>query len=168
MAFFKSKYFIALFSFALGMSTTWVWMKVSAFQVYLSKDRKTLQEDFGTASSPHSFFEEIRRMQEQMMGAAGPGAMSLQEMSSMNLSENDAEYLVELPIDDRMNAKDFNVQVENGMLQIEGTLQSSEEGSSMVSNFSRSFPVPEDINTDLIQIDSAQGRVVVRLPKKKK
>lgn len=169
MAFFRSKFFIAVCSFVLGMGTTWLWMKKNAWQVSWSTDhafsRDAFEEPFPRSQS---LFDEIRRLQEQMMGGMGPaGSLGLQEMPPPRISESDTEYIVELSIDDRMDAKNFSVQVENGQLQIQGTLQSNDEGASMISNFSRTFPVPSDINADLIQLESARGKVIVHLPKRK-
>jgi HSP20 family protein len=91
---------------------------------------------------------------------------------SADISETDQEYLIraELPA---VKKEDVKVTFENGVITIEGERkQEKVEKNEKVhrtetfhGSFSRSFTLPDNINTDAIRCDSKDGVLTVHVPK---
>lgn len=168
MKFFKTRVFIATAAFLLG-----------AFSMWIVSHRGLTR--FGILMMPHeetrSPFDdpmrEMRRLQEEMgriMG--GPLPMERPDFEggfafgASDLKEEEDRYLLEIDLGG-LKPENFSVQIEGGQLFLEGELISDDQGSSVRSKIQRSFPVPEDVEADRIQIDSSGERLIVILPKRK-
>lgn len=91
---------------------------------------------------------------------------------SADISETDKEYLIraELPA---VKKEDVKVTVDGGMITIEGERKQDKEEKnekyhqieSFYGSFSRSFALPEDVNTDAIKCENKDGVLTVHLPK---
>ncbi|HRO68429.1 MAG TPA: Hsp20/alpha crystallin family protein [Pseudobdellovibrionaceae bacterium] len=174
MAFFKTRVFIATAFFILGMATNWLWMKKEAWHFMWSSGpvvgMPNMSDDPFSPFGRGSAFDEIRRMQEEMMRSFGrmedgfsSGALSF---SAPEITENEKEYRLEIALGGNLQAKNFSVQIERGQLQIQGALEDKTGGASVTSNFSRSFPVPDNVDGDRIQVENRNDRLVIHLPKK--
>jgi HSP20 family protein len=93
---------------------------------------------------------------------------------SADISESDKEYLIraELPA---VRKEDVRITVDNGMITISGERKHCEEEKkekfhrveSFHGSFSRSFSLPENVDTGTIQAESKDGIVTVHVPKLK-
>jgi HSP20 family protein len=89
-----------------------------------------------------------------------------------DISETDKEYLIraELPA---VKKEDVKVTVESGVITILGErkLEKVEKGEkvhrteSFYGNFSRSFSLPDNVDTDTIRCESKDGVLTVHVPK---
>lgn len=175
MAFFRTRVFIATAFFVLGMATCWLWMQKEAWHFMWSSGpvvgSQRIPDDPFSRFGQDSAFDEIRRMQEEMLksfgrmddGFSSSGALSF---SAPDITENEKEYRLEIALGGDVQAKNFSVQIERGQLQIQGTLEKKSGEASITSNFSRSFPVPDNVDGDRIQVENLNDRLVVHLPKK--
>ncbi|MBX3040209.1 MAG: Hsp20/alpha crystallin family protein [Bdellovibrionaceae bacterium] len=175
MAFFKTKVFIATAFFVLGMATCWLWMQKEAWHFVWSSGPVVgsphLSDDPFSNFGRGSAFDEIRRMQEEMFKSfagmdEGFSSSNAFSFSTPEITEDDKEYRLEIALGGNLQAKNFSVQIERGQLQIQGTLEDKTGGASITSNFSRSFPVPENVDGDGIQVENLKDRLVIHLPKK--
>ena len=104
---------------------------------------------------------------------AGDGETKFEWSPSADISETDKEYRIraELPA---VKKDDVKVSVEGGAITIQGERRQQKEDKSekyhrvetAYGSFTRSFVLPDDVNTDAIQCESKDGVLVVHLPKK--
>lgn len=166
MGFFRTKLFVAIVSFLAGM----------AFMLYLVK-RTYFHLVTGPMSPPvfmdpmEESLRNMRRLQEEMMkgmGGFGEDPMFQGGFSygGLELKNEGDHYTLEVDLRG-MRPDNFNVQVANGQLTVEGTLKGSEDDSSFSSRFQRSIPVPEDVDPGGIQMETKGDHVIVTLPKRR-
>jgi HSP20 family protein len=94
-------------------------------------------------------------------------------LPSTDISETDKEFLIraELPA---IKKEDVRVTAEDGMIRIEGERKQQSEQKderfhrmeSCYGSFSRSFSLPENINSTAIRCESRDGVLTVHIPKK--
>jgi HSP20 family protein len=92
---------------------------------------------------------------------------------SADISETDKEYLVraELPA---VRKEDVKVTLHGGMLTIEGERKQEKQGKaerfhsveSFYGSFSRSFSLPDNVDSANIKCESTDGVLTVHIPKK--
>ncbi len=92
---------------------------------------------------------------------------------SADISETDKEYLIraELPA---VKKDDVKVTIDRGVITIQGERKQEKEDKSekqhrierVYGSFTRSFSLPDNINTDAIRCDSKDGVLTVHVPKK--
>jgi HSP20 family protein len=93
---------------------------------------------------------------------------------STDISETDDEYLIraELPA---VKKEDVRVTADNGMLTIEGERKQTTENrnerfhrvESSYGSFTRSFSLPDNVDTDAIRCESRDGVLTIHVPKAK-
>ena len=91
---------------------------------------------------------------------------------STDISETDKEYLIraELPA---VKKEDVKVTVDGGMITIEGERKQEKEEKSekyhqvegFYGSFSRSFALPDNVNSEAIRCEDKDGVLTVHLPK---
>jgi len=89
-----------------------------------------------------------------------------------NIRETDEEYFIELDAPG-LSKKDFEVGVDNGVLEIKVEKEEEREREREdytrkefnYAAFYRSFTLPETVNTDKIEAEYENGILSVRLPK---
>src|SRR5690606_26687671 len=89
-----------------------------------------------------------------------------------NITETDKEYLIkaELP---EVKKEDVKITLEDGVITISGERKKEEEFKdaneirveSWYGSFSRSFALPDDVDTKAITAESKDGVLKVRVPK---
>lgn len=102
-----------------------------------------------------------------------PGDWKVSRMPSVNITEKDDAYMVELAVPG-MEKKDFKVEVVNNMLTISAEKEekkTEKEGDFTrkefsYNRFSRSFTLPENIKTDNIEAEYKDGILKIGIPKK--
>lgn len=161
MKFFRSKLFVALTSFFLGMLTSWAWISRGVhFEVTSHETQPT--------DPMQAYMHQMEKMMEdsRQLVPGLPMDDSALSMGIGDLVEKDDEYLIEVPIQGA-DQPSLNLQLERGRLTIEGDVVTSQSGATMRSHFQRSFMVPPDVDADKVQMDRKDGGVVIHLPKKK-
>lgn len=122
------------------------------------------------------FFSDIDRMFGNEMflmpmpwNRAGNG-----NMPAANLRENDKEFAIDLAVPG-MKRDDFEIEMENNILSIscqkEENINEEKEGYKRreynYSAFSRSFRLPEEVNSDKIKAQYDNGVLHITVPKAK-
>ena len=89
-----------------------------------------------------------------------------------DVTETDKEYLIkaELP---EVRKEDINVSVSNGFITLSGERKQEKEKKSrneiriesFYGSFSRTFPLPENVDTKAISAESKDGVLRIHLPK---
>lgn len=100
------------------------------------------------------------------------GESWISEIPAANIQEKENEYLIELAVPG-MKKEDFNLDVNNGILNIssrqESESEKTEDGFSRkefnYSAFSRSFTLPENVDEDEIKASYNDGILLLNLPK---
>jgi HSP20 family protein len=93
---------------------------------------------------------------------------------SVDISESQKEYLIRAALP-AVKKEDVEIVVEDGMLTVRGERCQEEEQKdekfhkveTYYGNFSRSFALPEAINTTEISADSKDGVLTIHVPKSK-
>ena len=91
-------------------------------------------------------------------------------MRSIQEPAGDLDQCAELPA---LKKKDVNVTVDSGILTIQGERKQQKEAKdekvnrveSFYGSFTRSFGLPENVNTDAIRCESTDGLITVHVPK---
>lgn len=145
-------------------------------------------DDFFGQSDP---FEEMKRMRKQMekhMQSFGTkdsrahnpfdswfsnkfGGGTINDISKR---EDDEYVYYDIKVDD-LNSTSINTKIENGYVTITGTVEkksgSSEQDSSaqsiFKSSFNRTFPLPENVDQNKMQMVPEKDMVVLKFPKTK-
>jgi HSP20 family protein len=109
----------------------------------------------------------------QRLGLGEGGRMVVEWSPSADISETEKEYLIraELPA---VKKEDVKVTLDQGMITISGERKQQKEDKtekyhrveSFQGTFSRSFSLPEDVDSAGIRCDSRDGVLTVHLPKK--
>jgi HSP20 family protein len=122
---------------------------------------------FFKALMPRSFAKWPR------LASGEEGEINLEWAPSANISETDKEYLVraELPA---VKKQDIKVTVDGGMITLAGERKQEKQEKtekfhrveSLYGSFSRSFSLPENVDTANIKCESNDGVLTVHIPKK--
>ncbi len=99
------------------------------------------------------------------------------ELPAVNISENDKEFKVELSVPG-YDKNDFKLEIEKNVLIIaankEVNKEEKDENEKVIrrefssSSFSRSFVIPENVDTENISAEQKDGVLKISLPKKEK
>ena len=109
-------------------------------------------------------FEEIRNMHQQMEKEFE----NIRGSSVYHISEREDQDYVYYDIKaEDLSFTNLNTKVESGYVTITGTLEKNESSgqSFFKTTFNRSFPLPENIDQDKMQMTSEKGVVVLKFPK---
>jgi HSP20 family protein len=93
---------------------------------------------------------------------------------SVDISETDEEYLIRATLP-AVKKEDVSVTVDDGLLTLSGERRQKEQQKdekfhkveSFYGNFSRSFALPDGVNSAAIRADSKDGVLTVHVPKSK-
>jgi len=126
-------------------------------------------------------FSEIDSLFNRMMphAARGPrlslednGGLTVEWSPSADISETDKEYLIraELP---GLKKDDVKLTLGDGVITIEGERKQQKEErnekfhrvESFYGSFSRSFALPENVNSELVRSEMKDGVLTVHIPK---
>jgi HSP20 family protein len=91
----------------------------------------------------------------------------------VDISENDAQYLVKADIPD-VAKEDIKVTVDNGVLTIQGERKQEQEEENkhfhrverFYDSFIRSFTLPDDADAASLKAAAQEGQLTVTIPKK--
>lgn len=128
---------------------------------------------------PFSDIDRIDRTFNRMMRRAFSGwprrtveGEAFEWSPSADISETDKEYLIraELPA---VKKEDVRVTVDGGMITIQGERRQQKEAKSekyhqvesLYGSFSRSFALPDEVNSKAIRCEDKDGVLTVHLPK---
>jgi len=150
----------------------------------LKEDKKPKRRSFfdsffggGDDFFGEEMFDQMDQMAEEMMKQMGPGMGGPTALGNGQLRRYEDESFVYLEfklghIDKNslnLQIKDGNVTVK-GQTKIENTTQ-NQFGSSTsisISSFHKTFPVPEDVKEEEVEVDHKEGALILKFPKKAK
>jgi HSP20 family protein len=117
--------------------------------------------------------DQVNRLLEDSIRGAGPNSSLTAWAPAVDIYETEGELVVtaDLP---GINEKDIDVRVENNMLTVRGErkLEKTINEDNMLrverayGSFSRSFSLPNTVNTEAIKADYHDGVLTVRMPKR--
>lgn len=116
------------------------------------------------------FFERYSRdLGSSRLSALGD---NVQWRPSADIVENGKEYTIKADLPE-VNKEDIDVKIENGVLTLSGERrvekstddEKQHRREAFYGRFSRSFALPEDVDTDKISADCKDGVLKVHLPK---
>lgn len=116
-------------------------------------------------------FEEMNRLQDHFLGGRGLAKQAFQVAVDIR-EEEDAFYVdAEVP---GLSADDIKVDVEKNVLTLSGERRVEKEETKdkyrrverQYGSFTRSFSLPETVDTEGISADLKNGVLELRLPKK--
>lgn len=98
---------------------------------------------------------------------------SVSWMPSVNIRERDEDYVIDLAVPG-MDKKDFNVEVDNGLLTVSGERkeENNEENEKVTrrefhyGSFSRSFTLPETANPETVKAAYKDGILTLTIAKR--
>jgi HSP20 family protein len=105
----------------------------------------------------------------------GDGAVTFAWSPSADISETDKEYLIRAALPG-IKREEVKVSLADSIITIEGerkqqkeeTLEKVHRVESFYGSFSRSFSLPENVDSDAIRCDSKDGILTVHIPKTEK
>lgn len=102
------------------------------------------------------------------LDSTNPWVGSYQHRPAVDIHEDDRGIHIHMDLA-RVKPEDVKVEVERGVLTISGHRELNQEGFHKVERFSgsysRSFQMPDDVDSDAIEAHYEHGVVVVTLPK---
>jgi HSP20 family protein len=117
--------------------------------------------------------DQVNRLLEDSIRGAGANSSLTAWAPAVDIYETESELVVtaDLP---GINEKDLDVRVENNMLTIRGErkLEKTVNEDNMLrverayGSFSRSFSLPNTVNTEAIKADYRDGVLTVKMPKR--
>jgi HSP20 family molecular chaperone IbpA len=122
-------------------------------------------------------FEEMRKMRQQMeKNMTGPfdswfshkfGGGSVNDITQR---EDDKFVYYDVKVPD-VNSTSIKTKVENGYITITGTVEKKNESSQgesfYKSSFNRTFPLPDHVDENKMQMSSENNEIVLKFPKLK-
>lgn len=174
MKFFKTRVFVAVVFFVAGMTTMRIW----DLRTFLRQPIMNHGPGWGYGTESESMedvFNRMRRMQEEMIGRmqGGFGApveeespgLSAERLMISEMREDENGYTFDVTVDGVPGVQ-FELQVDPGQLTL--VAKTPDDGSAGYrAQLQRSFPIPEDVDAQGVQLENKEGKVVVRLPKRK-
>ena len=143
-------------------------------------------DDFAGQKDP---FEEMRKMREQMerrMGRFGAKEHSITNPfdswftkrfgggTANDISKREDKDFVyyDISVDD-INSTSINTKVENGYITITGSTEKSSGGrdrsnpseTTFKSTFSRTFPLPDHVDQNKMQMSTEKNKIILKFPK---
>lgn len=172
------------------------WSSRDAVYDDILKKQEGIQHKFDSLFDDNFFnqndpFEEMKRMRKQMekrMEDFGAGRHSMSNpfdswfsdkfgggtINDISKREDSDFVYYDVQVDD-VNATSINTKIENGYITITGSLekksQSSENESSaqsvFKSTFNRTFPLPEHVDQNKMQMVPEKDKIILKFPKLK-
>ena len=120
---------------------------------------KFFDEDFG---------EEVFEQMAQNMA----GMENLGQVGRLETSENDQYVIYEIFLD-LIDKNSLKIDIKDGQITLSGQARIEKENqgnfgvskSISVSSFTRSFPAPQGVKTEEVQIDHKEKSIVLKFPK---
>ena len=116
-------------------------------------------------------FEEMNRLHDHFLSGRGLSRRAFQV--AVDIREEDDAFYVDAEVPG-MSAEDVKVDVEKNVLTLSGERKVEKEEiedtyrrfERQYGSFTRSFTLPETVDTDNISADLKEGVLALRLPKK--
>jgi HSP20 family protein len=117
--------------------------------------------------------EQVNRLLENTLPARSDNAALTTWAPAVDIYETENELVLKADLPD-INEKDLDVRVENNMLTIHGERKFEQEVKEdsylrmerTYGSFSRSFSLPNTVNTEAIKAEYKNGVLTVELPKR--
>ena len=116
--------------------------------------------------------EQVNRLLNDGFTPSGEAAMAIWS-PAVDIYETEGELVVKADLPD-LNEKDIDIRIENNTLTITGERKFEEKVNKdnylrverAYGTFSRSFSLPNTVNTEAIQADYHNGLLTVHMPKR--
>ncbi len=120
-------------------------------------------------------FEELQKMRQQFEKRSMTDSWFSNKLDSNNdISEREDDNFIyyDIKVDD-VNATSINTNIENGYITISGTTEKKSESkdkdnsaqSIFKSTFHRTFPLPENVEPNKMQMLTAKDKIILKFPK---
>lgn len=178
--FFTNRFFIATMSLFLGASSMWAYDKIKSTPEPVVPNPQNFYTDF--MSTKNDPFEQISRLHQKffqnfMKEDSWPnvfedhGSFTFNDMKSTQITRREDQQNVYYDLDlGGQKAKEFNVTVKDGQINIFGKIEraANDEASQSYfqSSFQRSFPAPLDVDAEKFKVTEENQKIVIILPKK--
>lgn len=162
---FENKFFLVLLGLALGIAGTLAGLHIfpqrqprDEMQERMDQFRRDWNDKFGES-------EEIEGIFEKFFKNGVPG-----NTPELKQSEDANTVTYEITIRGLAEEK-VSVNVSNGMIRISGKTEVSQRDArsgvfnQSVSSFERSFPVPENVDEQSLQIQQEKNKLILRFTK---
>jgi HSP20 family protein len=148
------------------------------FKGLFGNNSQTLPDNF--LDDSNAMFENLLKQREEMLksfGAQGFGGSSFFKISDIDVEESEDKEFKYLNLDIKNVAKDgLKVDIKNGMVSISGKIVEKNETkdkngqsfSQSISQFSRSFPIPDGVDATKVDTVEKEGKLILKFPKKQK
>src|SRR5579872_613531 len=121
----------------------------------------------------HTLQDQMNRLFDSTFSNSGTEAAITTWAPAVDIYETENELVLKADLPD-MNEKDLDVRVENNMLTIRGERKFEQKVNEdnylrierTYGSFSRSFSLPNTVNTEAIKADYKNGVLTVQLPKR--
>ena len=179
---FNNKFFTAVFSFALGAGVMFFFLnknpqvKNSLSPINLLNSLTSDKDDPDTdVVNP---FAEIQKMQKELMedfkeaNGAGSSFETLQQKSigatshlyEITSSEDEKNFQYSIKLNSAKK-EDLNISIENGQMTIKAVVEQKANHSQNNSTVISSFPLPETVDADKMEITNVNDSIIVKFPK---
>jgi HSP20 family protein len=130
----------------------------------------TRWDPFGSLAS---FQEQMNRLFDDTLRTRDAGSALTTWAPPVDIYETENELVLKVDLPE-LNEKDLDVRVENNMLTIQGERKFEEKTSRdnylrierAYGSFTRSFSLPNTVNTDAIHAEYKNGVLTVQMPKR--
>ncbi len=121
----------------------------------------------------HSLQEQVNKLLESTFNGQGENSAITSWAPSVDIYETENELVLKADLPG-VNEKDIDVRVENNMLTVRGERQFESKVKEdnylrierTYGSFSRSFGLPNTVNTEAISAEYKNGVLTVQLPKR--
>lgn len=107
-------------------------------------------------------FKDLEQMFEDSMADSFSGLSSRSSAFQSEWSENQTGRT--LIITPQSPEQKLNIDVNSSMITIKGESVQKNNGSTISTSFSNSFPVPDDCDGSRVKMDQKEGKILVHLP----
>jgi HSP20 family protein len=119
------------------------------------------------------FQEQLNRLFEQSLGARGDDSSMAAWAPAVDIYETEDELVIKADLPD-VEEKDLDIQVENNMLTLRGERKFEQKVKQdnylrverAYGTFSRSFSLPNTVDTGAIRAEYRNGVLTVQMPKR--
>jgi HSP20 family protein len=120
-----------------------------------------------------AFQEQLNRLFEQSLGAHGDDSSMTAWAPAVDIYETENELVIKADLPD-VEEKDLDIQVENNMLTLRGERKFEQKVKQdnylrverAYGTFSRSFSLPNTVDTGAIHAEYRNGVLTVQMPKR--
>lgn len=144
-------------AFLAGGLTMWVWDRATEKPRYVYQSRG-FDHPFMQDLMGDDFFSRTHDIFQSTFDFGGEGFGDVHQREDQDFVYFDIDLKGQTP-------KNFNVEVRDGQITIQGELESESAEGHFSSRFERSFPTPDGVDASGFRLDPTDGKMTLILPK---